>query len=68
MGHIIFYNGSTEDIAWEGTVVGMGQKEDNWSQVSLFDDLMDVLKKSGRTSSEDIAKAIDKLKQAKQTA
>jgi len=68
MGHIIFYNDPTDDIAWEGSVVGMSQKNDSWSQVSLFDDLMDVLKKSGRTSSEDIAKAIDKLKQAKQTA
>ena len=67
MGHIIFYNDPTGDIAWEGSAVGMSQKDDSWSQVSLFDDLMDVLKKSGRTSSEDIAKAIDKLKQAKQT-
>ena len=46
----------------------MGKNQESWSQVSLFDDLMDVLKKSGKTSSSDIAKAIDKLKQAKQSA
>ena len=46
----------------------MGKSQESWSQVSLFDDLMDVLKKSGKTSSSDIAKAIDKLKQAKQSA
>ncbi len=37
-------------------------------QISLFDDLMEVLNKSGKASSKDIAGAIEKLKKAKQTA
>ena len=42
--------------------------DDTYVQTSLFDDLMDVLKKSGKTSSSDIAAAIEKLKKAKQSA
>ena len=37
-------------------------------QVTFFDDLMEVLQKNGKTSSKDIADAIEKLKKAKGTA
>ena len=44
------------------------QTENTWTQTSLFDDLMDVLKKSGNATSSDISKAIDKLREVKQKA
>lgn len=43
-------------------------QEGDTAQISLFDDLMEALKKSGNTSSREIAGAIEKLKKAKQTA
>lgn len=47
----------------------MRKTNDNtYVQTSLFDDLMDVLKKNGQASSAAIANAIEKLKKAKQSA
>ena len=64
MGHMAHYNGLT--IAkLRGGITVSNHNDDTYVQTSLFDDLMDVLKKSGKTSSSDIAAAIEKLKKAK---